>query len=104
MGPSGGLQLIGRFDDAWGIGQNHLEIISVDNPQNTMTRGLSLGGDNGQFLPNKGIHQCRLAHIGVSYNIYKSCFMRHRSFFFQNIVWMLRSPLVKGTTQRSYLE
>ena len=38
-----------------------------------MTSGLSLKCGNGDTLANQLVHQCRLADIGISYNVYKTC-------------------------------
>jgi hypothetical protein len=39
--------------------------------------GLHLWRDNGEFLTNQRIHQCRLPNIGLTYNTYKTRLMLH---------------------------
>ena len=45
-----------------------------------MTRGLRLKRSDRDTLAHQLIHQCALSHIGVAYDIYKSCLMFHVFF------------------------
>ena len=71
------LQLVCWLDDPRSIGEDHLEVVPADNPKDTVPRGLRLGGDDRESLAYKSIEQGRFPHIGVPYNIDKSCFMFH---------------------------
>ena len=65
-----------RVDDTWSIGIDYLEIVAVDQPHDAVPCRLCLAGDDAQFFADKGIHQCRFAHIGIAYDVDEAGFMR----------------------------
>jgi hypothetical protein len=69
------LETIVRGENSRRIGIHHLEVLSVDDAQDTMAGGLCLGCDDGQTFANEGIHKGGLANIGVAHNVDKSGFM-----------------------------
>ncbi len=69
------LQAVVGLEHARGVGIDHLEVVAVDDTHDTMARGLRLGSDDRQTLTHERVHQRRFAHIGVSYDIYKTGFM-----------------------------
>ena len=68
----GRLQLVGRLDNTWGIGEDYLEIFPTDDSKNTVPCGLCLGGDDRKPLAYKGVQQSGFPYIWVSDNIYES--------------------------------
>ena len=71
------MQLVGGIDDAGGVGVDNLEIISVDDAHNALAGGLRLGGDDTELFAHKGIHQRGFPYVGISNDIYESCFMHY---------------------------
>ncbi len=63
------LQTVTGLEDTGRIGVDDLEIVAVHDSHDPVTRGLRLGGDDGQTLAHERIHKCRLSHIGIAYDI-----------------------------------
>ena len=95
----GFLQRIGGLDDSWGIRNHDLKVVSIQKPQNPVTRRLRLGSDDGQAFAHQGIHQGRFAHIGVSDNVDKTRFMRH--FFLRLLKYSLAALLTLGESNKT---
>ena len=58
-----------------GVGKDDLHVVGIDDTHDTVAGGLRLEGGNRDALTDKLIHQCRLTHVGVSHDIYESCFV-----------------------------
>ena len=67
------LHLIVGLKDAWSVGEHYLHVVGIDNAHYAVTSGLSLKSGYGDTLANQLVHQCRLADIGISYDVYKTC-------------------------------
>ena len=52
---------------------------NFENSQNAIARGLRLGADDGQFLPNQRVQQCRFASVRAAENANESGMKGHRT-------------------------
>ena len=75
------LEAVVRRKYSRGIGIDHLEVLAVNDTENTMTGRLRLRSDNREALAHQGVHQRRFAHIGVAHYIYESASMLHIIIF-----------------------
>ena len=50
------VQLVVRVDDAWSVGVNYLEVITIDYTHDTFARRLGLACYNAQTLSNESVH------------------------------------------------
>ena len=73
------LHLIVRLQHSRRVRKHNLTIVGVDDAHDAMTRGLRLESGNADLLADKLVHQRRLTHIGVSYNIYETGLMLHNN-------------------------
>lgn len=71
------VQLVGRIDDARGVGVDDLEGVAGDDAHDALARGLCLGGDDAEALAHKGVHERGFAHVGVADDIYESGFHKY---------------------------
>ena len=89
------LHLVVGFQHTRGVGKDDLHVFRVDDAHDAVTRGLSFKGGYADAFAYQLIHQCGLAHIGVAYNIYKSCLVLHlKSYFAAKITIFTRYCLV----------
>ena len=63
------------FKHTGSVAEHNLVVLAIDDSHDAVTGGLRLAGDNRQFLTHQQIAEGGLAHVGVSYNIYKACAM-----------------------------
>ena len=68
----GALEIVGRLEDSRSVGVDYLVVLSVDNAHDTVPGGLGFGCDDGKALPDEGVHQRGLAHVGVAYDVYET--------------------------------
>jgi hypothetical protein len=50
--------------DTGRVHEDHLESVSVEDAEDTISRGLGLGRDNGHFPAQDTVQERGLAHIG----------------------------------------
>ena len=74
------LQLVVGFQHSGCVREHDLHVLGVDDTHDTVAGGLCLEGGDRDAFTDKLVHQCRLTHIGVSHDIYESCFV-HSSVF-----------------------
>ena len=65
----GALQVVGRLEDPRSVGVDYLVVLPVDYAHYPVTGGLGLGCDDRKALPDEGVHQRGLAHVGVAYDV-----------------------------------
>ena len=88
------VHLVGRvLDDAWGVAEDDLEVVAVDDAEDAVTRGLRFRGDDGDFLADELIHEGGLAHVRASYDVDISCFMTHNEIF-SSILALQRNKII----------
>ena len=75
------LQFIVRLEHSRGVGEHYLHVVRVDNAHYTVARGLRLECGNAYALAHELVHKRRLAHVRITYNVYKSCLV-HLYFCF----------------------
>ena len=75
------LELVRRLEDARRVGVDDLEIVARDDAHDAVARGLRLGGDDRQPLAHEGVHERRLADVGVADDIYEARFVHDLPFY-----------------------
>lgn len=63
------LQVVGRLEDTGSVGIDYLVAVTVDYAHNAVAGGLGFRSDDREALPDEGVHQRGLAHVGVAYDI-----------------------------------
>ena len=69
------LQLIVWLQYTRSVRKHNLHVIRIIDAHNPMTGGLRLESGDRNTLTYQNIHQCGLAYIRISYDIYKTCFV-----------------------------
>jgi len=72
------LHLVVGLEYTRGIREDNLHVGRVDNAHDAVPGGLCLESGDADLLAHQLIHQRRLAHIGISYDIYESCLVHIR--------------------------
>ena len=67
------LQLVVGLQNTGGVGEAYLHLGGIQYAHDAMTSGLSLERSYADTLANQEIHQRRFAHIGIAYNVDKTC-------------------------------
>ena len=63
------LQFVLGREDAGGVREDNLVVGGVDDAHDAVACGLGLGGYDGHALAYEVVHQCRLADVGVAYDV-----------------------------------
>ena len=72
------LQLVVGLEYARCVGEYDLCLFAVDDAHDAVARGLCLEGGDGDALAHEEVHEGRLAHVGVAYDVDKSGFVHNR--------------------------
>lgn len=69
------LHLVVGLQHARRIRKHNLHVVGVDYAHDAVARGLRLEGGNADALAHQLVHERALAHIGITHNVYESCFV-----------------------------
>ena len=69
------LHLVVGLEHSGSVREDYLAVVVVDDAHDAVTGGLGLEGSDADALAYELVHQRRFTHVGVAYDIYKSCFV-----------------------------
>ena len=69
------LQFVDGLQHARRVREDNLHVVRIIDAHNAVARRLRLEGRDGNAFAHQGIHQRGLAHVGISHDINKTCFV-----------------------------